>query len=303
MDERQPISPVKRYWDMARRSAFFYVAIAPAFAIVAFLTIYPLLNVFYDSVFRYDFISGAREFTGLLNFQRIAGETVFRRSFLNTVIFTASASIFEVALGVIIALLLYGDFRGKKVSMIIIIFPMLISTMVISAIWQTMYHFEIGIFNYILRTLGLQPVGWLIDQSLALGSVVLVDLWQWTPFAFLIMQAGLNSIPREYFESASIDGARYSQIVRRITLPILWSQILLVLMLRTIDTFRLFDKVYALTGGGPANSTRTVSYFIYEEGFRHFNFGRASAASVYTLIFVSILAIVYIRSILKEDAS
>lgn len=285
----------------ARRSAFFYIAIVPAFAIVAFLTLYPLINVVLDSFYRYNFIAGTRDFVGVTNFARIAREAVFQRSFRNTVVFTASASLLEVGLGVIIALLLYGEFRGKRMSMIIIIFPMLISTMVISAIWQTMFHFEIGILNYLLRSAGLAPVGWLIDQRLALGSIVLVDMWQWTPFAFLIIQAGLNSIPEEYFESASIDGARYSQIVRRIALPILWPQILLVLMLRTIDTFRLFDKVYALTGGGPANATRTVSYFIYEEGFRHFNFGRASAASVYTLLFVSILAVLYIRNILKGE--
>jgi len=289
-----------RRLNMAKKASFFYLALAPAFIIVAFLTVYPLINVLYDSLFRYDFIRDTREFIGLTNFVRIAGESLFQRSFRNTVAFTASASILEVGLGVILALLLYGEFRGKRVAMTIIIFPMMISTMVISAIWQMMYHYEIGVLNYLLRMAGLYPVGWLIDTRIALSSVVLVDIWQWTPFAFLIIQAGLNSIPREYFESASIDGASYTQIVRRITLPILRSQIILVLMLRTIDTFRLFDKVYALTGGGPANATRTVSYFIYDEGFRYFNFGRASAASVYVLLFVSVLAVFYIRSMFKE---
>ncbi len=289
-----------RVWTNVRRVSFFYAALAPAFIIVAFLTIYPIINVLYDSLFRYDFIRDTREFIGLTNFVRIAGETLFRRSFANTVAFTAMASISQVALGVVLALLFYGEFRGKRIAMTIIIFPMMISTMVISAIWQMMYHFEIGVLNHLIRSVGLHPVGWLIDPSIALLSIVLVDTWQWTPFAFLIVQAGLNSIPREYFESASIDGASYTQIVRRITLPILRSQIILVLMLRTIDTFRLFDKVYAMTGGGPANATRTVSYFIYDEGFRYFNFGRASAASVYVLVFVSILAVFYIRSMFKE---
>ncbi len=289
-----------RFRTNVRRASFFYAALAPAFIIVAFLTIYPIINVVYDSLFRYDFIRDTREFIGLTNFVRIAGETLFRRSFANTVAFTAMASISQVALGVVLALLFYGEFRGKRMAMTIIIFPMMISTMVISAIWQMMYHFEIGVLNHLVRSAGLHPVGWLIDPSIALLSIVLVDTWQWTPFAFLIIQAGLNSIPREYFESASIDGASYTQIVRRITLPILRSQIILVLMLRTIDTFRLFDKVYAMTGGGPANATRTVSYFIYDEGFRYFNFGRASAASVYVLVFVSILAVFYIRSMFKE---
>lgn len=294
-------APWMRRWAMVKRTAFFYGALAPAFLIVAFLTLYPIITIFYDSLFRFDFIQDTREYLGIANFVRIAAESLFQRSFLNTVLFTAAASILEVGLGVILAFLFYGQFRGKPIAMTIIVFPMMISTMVISAIWQMMYHYEIGILNYLLRSGGLHPVGWLINPRMALWSVVLVDIWQWTPFAFLIVQAGLNSIPNEYFESAAIDGARYTQIVRRIALPILRPQIVLVLMLRTIDTFRLFDKVYALTGGGPANATRTVSYFIYDEGFRYFNFGRASAASVYVLLFVSILAVLYIRSMYRES--
>jgi multiple sugar transport system permease protein len=229
------------------------------------------------------------------------GEELFQRSFINTLIFTLGASTIEVALGVLLAFLLRRKFRGKRVASLIVIFPMIISTMVISAVWQIFYHFEIGLFNFILGKLGMAPVGWLTDQSVALFSIILVDIWQWTPFAFLIIQAGMSSIPPDIYEAAQIDGARGTQIATRITLPILSSQILLVLMLRTIDTFRLFDKVYALTGGGPANATQTLSFFIYREGFSFFNFGRASAASVLTLFVVAFLALFYVRSLLKEE--
>jgi len=257
--------------------------------------------VTYDSFFKYDFITQARTFLGFQNYVKIAGEELFQRSFINTFIFTMVASVLEVFFGVLLAFLLHRQFFGKRVASLIIVFPMIISTMVISAVWQIFYHYEIGLFNFLLQKVGMKPIGWLIDQKIALFSIIIIDIWQWTPFAFLIIQAGMLSIPSDIFEAAQIDGARGTQIALKITLPILASQIMLVLMLRTIDTFRLFDKVYALTGGGPANSTQTLSMFIYREGFAFFNFGRASAASVLTLFVVAFLALFYVRSLLKED--
>jgi multiple sugar transport system permease protein len=248
-----------------------------------------------------NFVTNVRSFVGLANYTQIIKEELFQRSFFNTLIFTLVASFSEVILGVLLAFLLQRRFWGKRVANLIIIFPMIISTMVICAVWQIFYHFEIGLFNFVLAKIGMQPVGWLTDQRVALFSIILVDIWQWTPFAFLIIQAGIGSIPSDVFEAAQIDGARGSQINLKITLPILWSQIILVLMLRTLDTFRLFDKVYALTGGGPVNSTQTLSFFIYREGFTFFNFGRASAASVITLLVVGFLALFYIRNLLTEE--
>ncbi|SIQ25268.1 multiple sugar transport system permease protein [Alkalispirochaeta americana] len=290
-----------RNTDRLAHNAFFYAIFAPALIIILFLTTYPIGTILRDSFYEYDFITGSRLFIGFENYSRIIGEELFQRSFQNTVLFTFGASFLEVFLGVLIAFLLYRDFRGKRAASLVIIFPMIISTMVICAIWQIFYHYEIGLFNYLLGILGVAPVGWLTDRQMALFSIILVDIWQWTPFAFLIIQAGMSSIPRELFEAARIDGARSSQIAFKVTLPILSGQILLVLMLRTLDTFRLFDKVYALTGGGPANATQTLSFFIYREGFSFFNFGRASAASVITLFFVSFLALFYVRKLLRED--
>lgn len=273
----------------------------PALLTILFLTVYPVINTIVLSFYKYNYLSDEIKFIGLKNFVTIGSDTVFQTAFLNTLTFAAVATVVEVGLGIFLALMFYGDFRGKGPFMITVIFPMMVSTMVISAVWKVIYHYDIGLFNHILRSMNWEPVGWLIDQSKALFSIILVDIWQWTPFAFLIMQAGLNSIPREIFESSSIDGAGYFRNLRSITLPILSSQILLVIMLRTIDTFRIFGKVYALTQGGPGNSTETVSYFIYREGFSFFNLGRASAAALYVLIAISIIALFYIKGIMKED--
>lgn len=285
-----------------RRDSFYYAIFLPALLVILLLTLFPVFSVLVNSFFKYNFISNEKIFLGFDNYLQIARESIFRTAFFNTLLFTVVATLFEASLGVFLALLFYGEFRGKKLTMITVIFPMMVSTMVICAIWKTMYHYEIGIINYLLTGFGLERVGWLTDKSMALFSVIIVDIWQWTPFAFLIVQAGLNSIPVEIFEAASIDGAGYITKLRTITFPMLADQILLVFLLRTIDTFRIFDKVYALTQGGPGNATETVSYFIYREGFSFFNLGRASAASVYTLLVISLVAITYIRKILREES-
>jgi len=284
-----------------RRDSFYYIIFAPAFLVIVFLTIYPVLSVLTNSLFDYNFLSADKELIGFENFVKIAGESIFQRAFLNTVIFSLCATTAEATLGLVLALLFYGRFAGKRATMTAVIFPMMLSTMVICAIWKTMYHHDIGVLNYLIGIVGVEPVGWLTSKRVALVSVMIVDIWQWTPFAFIIIQAGLNSIPPELFEAASIDGAGYFRTLVHVTIPVLFSQILMVFLLRTIDTFRIFDKVYALTQGGPGNATETVSYFVYREGFSFFNIGRASAASVYVLLVISVIAAGYIRQILKQE--
>lgn len=284
-----------------RKDFFYFAIIAPAVAIMAWLTLYPVIEVVSLSFYRYNYISDIKTFAGFGNFLQILQEKLFQQAFLNTLLFSLTATAAEVFLGVVLALIFEGNFIGKKTFMTIVIFPMMISTMVICAIWKTLYHYDIGLLNSVIKSIGGNPVGWLIDQSRALFSIVIVDIWQWTPFAFIMTQAAMSSIPYEIYEAAQIDGAKYHQSVFTITLPIISSQIMLLIMLRTIDTFKLFGKVYALTQGGPGNSTETLSYYIYREGFSYFNLGRASTASLLTLIIVAGISLVYIRRILKED--
>ena len=182
--------------ERAHYNSFFYLIFAPALLVTLFLTAYPMATIFYDSFFRYSLVSNTRTFVGFQNFSRILREELFQRSLVNTLVFTLVASITEVVLGTALAFLFKREFRGKRVASLIVIFPMIISTMVICAVWQTFYHYEIGIFNYILRKWNLAPVGWLTDQRVALFSIILVDIWQWTPFAFLIIQARSGRLPR-----------------------------------------------------------------------------------------------------------
>ena len=182
--------------------------------------------------------------------------------------------------------------------MTVIILPMMLSTMVSCAVWRCMFHYQIGILNILLKTMHLKPVLWLQTPHMALISIIIVDTWQWTPFCFLLIQAAVSSVDKTLYEAASIDGAGYIQTVFHITLPVIRPQFMLVVMLRVIDTFKLYDKVYALTKGGPGNATETLSYFIYRQGFSYFNVGLASTASVITVCIVFFFSFIYIKTIL-----
>jgi multiple sugar transport system permease protein len=289
---------MKSKGKMQGKALFYWSILLPALIVMLWLTLYPMITVFLTSFQNYNYISGRRSWIGLGNYKNILADQVFLTSFKNTIVYCFSTTFLEVLLGTVLALVFYGNFRGKSIFTILLILPMMLSTMVVSSVWKTLFHYDIGLLNTILSRIGLGRVGWLIDPHIALWSIVLVDVWQWTPFAFIVMQAGLLSIPQEVFEASVVDGASYQQRLLRITLPILKDQILLLCLLRTIDTFKVFAKVFALTGGGPGNATETTSLFVYREAFQYFNLGRSSAASMITLAAVVLMSIFYLRKML-----
>lgn len=292
---------MKRSGFARGKTLFHWAIFSPALAVMLWLTIYPVVSIGVTSFQNYNYLTDARSWVGLKNYADLLRDQLFLRSFLNTVLYCVGTTLLEVGFGIVLALVFYGDFKGKSAFMIMAIFPMMLSTMVVCAVWKTLYHYDIGLLNSTLASLGLDKVGWLIDKDKALLSLAAVDIWQWTPFAFLVVQAGLASVPQEIFEASSIDGASYRQTVFRVTLPILRDQIFLLLLLRAIDTFKVFAKVFALTRGGPGNATETTSFFIYREAFSYFKLGRSSAASVLTLLAVALASVYYLRKILKED--
>jgi multiple sugar transport system permease protein len=172
--------------------------------------------------------------------------------------------------------------------------------MVVTAIWSAWFHFDYGYLNNLLRAVGLPGVPWLFDPDLALYSLVLVDLWQTTPLVLLILLAGLQSIDRELYEAAKMDGAGGFRILLTITLPLLWPHILLAALLRSIESFKIFDKVYALTGGGPGQATETLSMYLYRLGFRFFDVGLASATAMIMVVIAGGLAAFYALSIARR---
>lgn len=288
---------------LSQEKYFRFIFLAPALVIVVLLTIYPIISIVYTSLHQYHYIQGTENYVGFKNFIRLVNDKFFLISIRNTFEFAVLSTFSELLVGLGLALLFKDRFFGRRYLLPIVIIPMLLSTMVVCATWRILYDYNYGLINYIIRTLGLGEVGWLTNKSIVMESIVLVEIWQWAPLSFLILLAGLQSIPDELYEAARIDGAAGIRILWHITLPLLKSQVLLVVLLRSIDTFKLFDKVYALTGGGPGNATETISYYIYREGFTYFHLGRASAASVIMLLIVVAISAIYISFTLRGQTS
>ena len=272
-----------------------YILVLPSLALMLFTTVYPIIGVLYYSLYSYNIVTGEFRFSGLNEYIELLRDLLFLTSIRNTVMFSIAATVLQTILGLIIAVLVNQRIRGKRYIIPILVLPNMFSVVVVSSMWKLMLDYETGLINHILKSLGFQPLPWLTSMDLALFSIVLIDTWQWTPICFLIFYAGLQSIPRELYEAAIVDGASSVRTFTSITLPMLKPYIALVLLLRSIDTFRLFDKVYLLTGGGPANSTETISLYIFKTGLVFWDIGKASAASFIMLILILAISALYIR--------
>lgn len=271
----------------------------PAILVLGLLTVYPILSVLYNAFFSLDADAGGYQFIGFENFAILFDDFFFITAIKNTFVFTVVASTAQVLLGLALALLFHRHFSGRRFALPIIIYPMMISTLVCSSIWRSWYHYDFGLLNAALVSVGLPAQEWLFNPDLALFAIAIVDTWQWTPMAFLIILAGLQSVPKDISEAAMVDGAKGWKSTFYITLPLIQKQILLAFLLRSIDTFKLFDKVYVMTGGGPGNATETLSMFVYKYGFRFFDLGMASASSLVMLVISLTMTLFYAKRVMK----
>jgi multiple sugar transport system permease protein len=260
-----------------------YLLLLPTALGLVFLTVYPTLFLLKACVYDADLAGGFGGFVGPDHFARLSVDPLFGRAILNTVVFTGLAVGLELVLGLALALAAHHALRCKTLFRSILLIPMVLSPIVVAITWRLLYDTSFGVINGALDAVGLEPVAWLSDPNLALLSVAVVDVWEWTPFVFLILLAGLSAIPEEPYEAARIDGATGWQQFRDITLPLLKPAILVAVLLRLMDCLRIFDPIYILTRGGPGNSTETISYFIYRTAFENFDLGYASAVSVVVL--------------------
>jgi multiple sugar transport system permease protein len=217
----------------------------------------------------------------LANFTRLLQDRVFAVSALQTIALTAVALSIEFILGMALALLIDSLARARSLFRASLLVPMLLPPVVAAVAWRLIYNPQFGALNGTLRWLGLNTAAltWTSGEKSALPSVILVDIWEWTPFLFLLLSAGLQAIPPEPIEAARIDGAGAWRIFRDVTLPLLKPTILLALLLRAMDLVRIFDQIFILTQGGPGTATETVSLYIYRTAFRFSNFGYAAAMS------------------------
>jgi multiple sugar transport system permease protein len=255
------------------------------------------------SFYKIDMIKGESVFIGLKNYIKILQDETFWVSLKNTVVFVMVAVFAEFILGMIFALFFNTGIKGLKIFRSIVLIPMLLPPITVALTWKMMYAYDYGVFNYILQVLGLTPVEWLSSTKWALASIIFTDIWQWTPFVFLVVLASLQSIPVDIYESAKVFGANTFQCFIHITLPLLKPGLILALLLRTIDTFRIFDKMYTLTGGGPGNSTETITFYIYRHGFKYFETGFSAAAAILMVAIIFLFSTGYIKRVLSTSDS
>lgn len=265
------------------------------------LSIYPL---FYAVRVAFQTGSGAAMRWSLTNFARLASDGFFLSALAHTFIYAAVALTFEFLLGLGLAVLLDRPIRGRSVFRSVLLVPMMLPPVVVGVVWRLMLNADFGAINGSLKAAGVntESLTWTASPALALGSVIAVDIWQWTPFMFLVLLAGLQAIPQEPYEAALIDGSSAWQTFRHVTLPLLKPAILIALLLRTMDLLRVFDQIFILTEGGPGFSTETVSLYIYRTAFRFADFGYAAAMSFVLLLLTNIVSVGYIRLLQKQEA-
>ena len=284
------------YWTSKRYAGAF---IGPALVVLVLIVIVPTIFLWYISFTDYQLTKpwGTQAFVGLDNFFRLLSgrDHDFWPSVRISLVFLVVSVTVEFVAGFAIAGLFNRPVWGKRVWMSFLILPMTITPAVIGLMWKLMYNTEYGVLNFLLNQLGLANVNWL-GVDAALWSVILVDVWQWTPFVALILYAGLQALPTDPFESSVIDGASAIQIFRYITLPLMKPMVSIALFLRTIDALKIFDTVYVLTRGGPGNATELLSLQVYRVGFQHTGWiGRSSAIAIIYLILSSIIILNFAR--------
>ncbi|MGI9147559.1 MAG: carbohydrate ABC transporter permease [Chloroflexota bacterium] len=254
--------------------------ILPAVVYLILFSIYPLVSSFLLSLQEYSFQERSFSWVGLDNYAGLLRDAEFRTAFRNTAVLTVSNVVVELVLGMGLALFMHRDMVGKGLIRSLLILPMVTTPMVVGLMWRFLLNTDFGPVNYVLKqAFGLAPINWLGSSPWSLISLIVVDVWQWTPFAFLVLYAGLQAIPHELREAARIDGAGAVSEFNHIVLPLLMPLVSLIVLFRAIDSWRSFDTVFSLTFGGPGRESATLSFVAYLQGFAYSHLGLASAMS------------------------
>lgn len=282
--------------------AFGFLLASPLLVIMAAIIAYPLAYAVIASFqnFRLTSRPGTIRFIGFDNYLWALGDTQFWTALRNTLLYAGIAVPAELALGLLIALALRNLTRGAGIARTILIMPMMLAPIAMGLMWKFMFNDQLGIINHLLKLSGISNgVLWLSQPVTAFISLLIVEIWATTPIMVILLSAGLTTIPQELYDAAKIDGAGRWQRFRNVTWPLLQPVVLVALLLRGMDAFRVFDIVYILTQGGPANSTDVLSYYAYRLNFESMDVGRASAVSVMMLVTLAAAGLILINRMRK----
>jgi multiple sugar transport system permease protein len=269
-----------------RNRLLYWALLAPTALFALAMTVLPLVYSLRASLQEFR-LGRPPAFVGLQNFQALLHDSSFHSSLGTTLIYTIFATGIEFLLGLGLALLLKEEFPFLKVIRSSLIIPMVIAPIVVGIIWRLLYSADVGLLSFAVQALTGKSFSVLSDTALALPALILVDIWEWTPFMFLILLAGIQSLPQEPFEAARVDGASPWNIFVNLTLPMLRPVIAVAVLIRALDAFTVFDQVFVLTQGGPGTATEVATLMIYKTAFRFSQFGYGAAMAVAVLVLVA----------------
>lgn len=273
-----------------------YLFPLPAVLFVVILMVFPVGYTFFLSFTDWTLTSGRPlNIVGLKSYLQILTEPRFLEALGRTFYFTFGAVISQMLLGTILALILHRKFWGKGVVKGLLLLPLVATPVAIGIVWNLFYDPTIGILNYVLSVLKLPQSGWVSDASTVMPSLIIVDIWQWTPMITIIVLAGLASLSTEPYESAMVDGANARQVLVNITLPMLMPTILTAVILRAIDALKTYDIIYAMTGGGPGYASENLNVLAFKYSFEYFRMGQSAVLLVFLFLTVLIFSLVVMR--------
>jgi multiple sugar transport system permease protein len=283
-----------------KRAQYLHFVI-PSLALVSVVLFYPLGYALYYSFFSYT-LGAVPEFVGLRNYLRVLLDPGFRHSLLLSLYFTVGVVSLQFLLGLILALLLDKIAFGKRFFSVVLFIPVMITPAATGLIFKWMFVPQWGIINQALQGLSIQPPDWFSSPFWALVSVMIAEVWQFTPLVAIVLFAGLQSIPGESLDAAKVDGASGFQLLWSILLPLLRPLILFVLVMRTMDAWRLFDRIFVMTAGGPGTATETVTLYNFRTTFQLLRVGEGLAVGVWTLISLLGVMVIYLRLMFRDTS-
>ena len=273
-----------------------YIFPLPAVLFVVILMVFPVVYTFFLSFTDWSLTSGRPlSVVGLESYFKVLKEPRFLESLGRTFYFTFGAVIVEMVLGTVLALILNRKFKGKGMVKTLLLLPLVATPVAIGIVWNLFYDPTIGILNYVLSVLKLPQSGWVSDARTVMPSLIMVDIWKWTPMITIIVLAGLAGLSTEPYESAMVDGANGRQVLFQITLPMLMPTILTAVILRAIDALKTYDIIYSMTGGGPGYASENLNVLAFKYSFEYFRMGQSAVMLVFLFAIVMLFSLMVMR--------
>lgn len=296
MSSSKPQSLSQRLREFTERR-FKYVMLWPAVLLLLLIGLFPLIYTLMVSVQNIGMLQEDRSFHGLMHYRALFSDVRLWQSIGHTLLLTIVALPLELLLGLAMALLFLERMPGRQIFVALLVLPVVISPVVAGAMWRLLFDNRFGPINQIISWFAGEPVTilWTVNPAFVYPAVLIAEVWQWTPFMFLILLAALSNVDKSLTEAAEIDGASYAVIFRKIILPAIWPVMAIALLIRGLDLVRIFDVVWALTKGGPGTRTETVSIYAYVQGFKQFETSYTGAIAFLVIVLLSVVVIWALR--------